>query len=91
MDLDQMYEMGFAAGEEELEKLASEESFDKEAILDKLRAKIAKRDQGIHLKRFKKRGGKLGFKDLSRGKKALGLGAIAAAAAGGSRLAKRKG
>ena len=93
MDLEQMYAMGLEAGEAELEKIASadDEELLKEAFLKKLRGRLAARDQKIHLKRFKKRGGKIGFKHLSGGKKALGLGAVIAAAAGGAKLSKKKG
>ena len=90
MDLEQMYKMGLEAGEQELEKVASEETFDKEAFLKSMRGKAKARDRKIHLSRLKKRGGKVGFKHLSRGKKAVGVGALIAAAAGGAKFKRKK-
>jgi len=91
MDLNEMYEMGRAAGEEELEKLAHADDDGLEVLAGwkSWRAGKAAKKKSKLLKKLKKAGGGT-IGSLSRGRKA-GLGAaLAAAAYGGSRY-KNKG
>ena len=93
MDIERMFEMGFEAGMDELEKIASDDGVEKEAFSLRAWRKARKARSALSdklAKKLKKKGGRVAFKHLSAGRKVVGLGAIAAAAAGGARFAKKK-
>jgi len=86
MTLEELYQQGFQDG---LEKVAEAEDEGIEAQAGWLKTLKAKRAKGL-LALAKKKGAKVGFKDLSAGRKVGGLGALLAAAVGGRGLGKKR-